>query len=63
MRLLNLTNTKRRALYYSQTMRSGKFTRVSKEFLDELDRMVDRAIHSKVHMHPSKGKTLMGGQS
>ena len=63
MPLLNLTNTKRKALHYSQTMRSGKFTRVSKEFLDELERMVGRAIQNKVHMHSSKGKTLMGGQS
>lgn len=62
MSLLNKTNIKKRALQYSHEMRNGKFTRVSAEFVADLERLVDRTIHSKVHMHPSKGKTLMGGQ-
>lgn len=62
MSLLNKTNIKKRALQYSQEMRNGKFTRVSAEFISDLERLLDRTIHSKVHMHPSKGKTLMGGQ-
>lgn len=62
MSLLNKTNIKKRALQYSNEMRNGKFTRVSAEFVADLERLVDRTIHSKVHMHPSKGKTLMGGQ-
>jgi hypothetical protein len=62
MSLLNKTHVKRRALQYSEEMRNGKFTRVSAEFLADLERLVDRTIQSKVHTHPSKGKTLMGGQ-
>ena len=62
MSLLNKTHVKRRALQYSQEMRNGKFTRVSSEFLAELERLIDRTIQSKVHTHPGKGKTLMGGQ-
>lgn len=62
MSLLNKTNIKRRALQYSQEMRNGKFTRISAEFIADIERLVDRTIHSKVHTHPSKGKTLLGGQ-
>lgn len=62
MALINISNVKRRALDYSHRMRAGKFTRVSKDFLEEIDRLVDRTIQTKVHSHPSKGKTLMGGQ-
>jgi len=62
MSLLNKTHVKRRALQYSEEMRNGKFTRVSAEFLADLERLVDRTIQSKVQTHPSKGKTLMGGQ-
>lgn len=43
-------------------MRNGKFTRISAEFIADIERLVDRTIHSKVHTHPSKGKTLLGGQ-
>ena len=62
MSLLNKTNIRKRALQYSKEIRNGKFTRVSAEFISDLERVVDRTINSKVHTHPSKGKTLMGGQ-
>lgn len=62
MSLVNKARVRNRALQYSKEMRGGKFTRVSAEFIADIERLVDRTIHSKVHMHPSKGKTIMGGQ-
>jgi hypothetical protein len=60
--LINITHTKRIALDYSQKLRNGKFTRVSRAFLEDLDRTVKRELEHKIRTHPSKGKTLMGGQ-
>jgi hypothetical protein len=38
--------------------RAGKFTRVSKEFLDRAERGLRTWIQEAVHRHPSVGKTL-----
>jgi hypothetical protein len=60
--LINQARTKLLALAWSQKFRNGKFTRVSKAFLEDLDRTVKRELEHKIRTHPSKGKTLMGGQ-
>jgi hypothetical protein len=62
MSLLNKTHVKRRALFYSTDTRNGKFTRVSNSFLADLELAVDNLIRAKIRSHPSRGKTLMGGQ-
>ena len=57
--LLNRSAVKKRALLLSRDTRAGKFTRVSKEFLERINAVVDATIRSEVHRHPSVGKTLM----
>jgi hypothetical protein len=63
MSLLNKAHIKRRTLFYSSSLRGGKFTRVSDSFILELELAVDVMIRSKVRTHPSRGKTLRGGES
>ena len=57
-RLINVTEVKRLALAVSQQQRNGKFTRVSKQFLDRIESKVSVAIAYEVGTHPSIGKTL-----
>ncbi len=49
---------KKLALEVSAQHRAGKFTRVSKDFLDRIEAITKRAIVSEVRRHPSVGKTL-----
>ena len=44
----------------SKDFRNGKFTRVSKAALDELEAKHEANMRSLVHQQPSKGKTIMG---
>lgn len=56
--LLNRPVVRQLALDLSQNMRRGKFTRVSEEFIDDLEAQVRSMITTRVHRAPSKGKTL-----
>lgn len=57
--LLCRSKVKAFALEISRTKRAGKFTRVSKDFLDRMEARFKADIHSEIHRHPSVGKTLM----
>lgn len=59
MSLINKKHCKLLALYVSKEHRNNKFTRVSKEFLVQLEYNVADMITNAVKQHPSKGKTLM----
>jgi len=56
--IISRTNVKRLALEVSAQHRAGKFTRVSKDFLDRIEAVTKRTIVSEVQRHPSVGKTL-----
>jgi hypothetical protein len=56
--LLNRSSVKKLALEFSQKNRAGKFTRVSKDFLERVNRKLAELIASEVQAHPSVGKTL-----
>jgi hypothetical protein len=57
MGLLNRSECKKLALGVAE-VRSSKFTRVSKKFLDDLEMRLDTIIRDSVRRHPSVGKTL-----
>tara|TARA_R100000458_G_scaffold31613_1_gene29009 strand:+ start:2066 stop:2248 length:183 start_codon:yes stop_codon:yes gene_type:complete len=56
--IISRSNVKKLALEVSAQHRAGKFTRVSKDFLDRIEAITKRAIVSEVRRHPSVGKTL-----
>ena len=56
--LINRSAVKAHALEYSISNRNGKFTRVSKDFLDRINAKLRVLIESEVQSHPSVGKTL-----
>jgi len=56
--LINRAAVRRMALRFSRETRLGKFTRVSAEFLDACELNLYYFIRSRVHAHPSLGKTL-----
>jgi hypothetical protein len=56
---INRSSVKKLALHYSASNRAGKFTRVSKDFLERINAKVAGIISEEVHRHPSIGKTLM----
>ena len=56
--IISRTNVKKLALEVSAQHRAGKFTRVSKDFLDRIEAITKRAIVSEVRRHPSVGNTL-----
>ena len=58
MHLINISNVKKEAIETSNRFKSGKFTQVSKEFLNEVEEDVRMLVYRKVMAHPSKGKTL-----
>jgi len=58
MNLINRTNVKKLALEYSTKHRSGKFTRVSKSFLDAVEYKVLGIVMDSVRFHPTVGKTI-----
>ena len=56
--IISRANVKKLALEVSQQDRAGKFTRVSKDFLDRIEAITKRAIVAEVQRHPSVGITL-----
>jgi hypothetical protein len=46
------------ALAVSKEARQGKFTRVSKDFLDRIEAKTYALVVAEVKAHPSVGKTL-----
>lgn len=56
--LLNRAACKEYALEQSRNLRNGRFTRVSKEFLDDVEAHLRAAIAARVHKAPSLGVTL-----
>ena len=58
MSLINKAEVKRKTLEIAEAERAHKFTRVSKEFIEDIDAQVRNLIINKVKMAPSKGKTL-----
>lgn len=57
---INRAKTKERLLQLSKDFRGGKFTRVSKEALDELEAKHMANMRAMVQRHPSVGKTITG---
>lgn len=58
MSLLNKSKVRAYALEQSRNLRNGRFKRVSKEFIDELEITVRQTIAARVHRAPTKGVTL-----
>ena len=58
MNLTNKTNIKKLAVHYSELYRGGKFTRVSKSFLIDIEERVRSLIKDSVKNHPTRGKTI-----
>lgn len=56
--LTSPTHVKRYALDVSTTCRGGKFSRVSKRFLDRIEANTRNFVAAQVKAHPSVGKTL-----
>jgi hypothetical protein len=58
--LICASKCKRHAIEMAKAIRpANKFTRVSEEFLVSCEVALKNHIRSRVHGHPSKGKTLM----
>ena len=57
MSLLNKSEVRKLALEVAE-IRSDKFKRVSKKFIDELDFYIEDIIRESVRNHPSVGKTI-----
>lgn len=55
---INASAVKKLALKISLNTQGGKFTRVSKEFLEGISAAVAETVAIRVHRAPSKGKTL-----
>lgn len=55
---INASAVKKLALKISLNTQGGKFTRVSKEFLEGINAVVAETVAIRVHRAPSKGKTL-----
>lgn len=58
--LLNKAAAREYALEQSRLQRNGRFTRVSKSFVDGLDAVLRTVIAERVRRHPGIGKTLKG---
>lgn len=58
MRLINKKHVKQYALEVSKSCRSGKFTRVSEEFLIYIDARVREEINRYIKQLPSVGVTI-----
>ena len=57
MNLLNVSNVKKLVKIQCK-FRSSKFTRVSAEFITNLEIHVEYIISESVRHHPSRGKTI-----
>jgi len=60
MNLINQKMVRDLALAISTNERNGKFKRVSKEFLLEINENVRVVVTDRVKRHPSMGQTLKG---
>lgn len=58
MSLLNAVATKKFALTFAAKNRQHPFNRVGADFMQELERDLERMIGRKIMEQPSKGKTL-----
>ena len=58
MCILNRKAVKELALAVSKTQRSGRFTRVSAEFVERIEAMTRRMIEREIREQPSLGVTL-----
>lgn len=56
--LLNKKAVREYALAQVKHLRNGRFTRISKEFFDDLETATRQTIAARVHRAPSVGKTL-----
>jgi len=56
---INRNETKKELLAMSQSFRNGKFTRISKAALDELEAKHQNNMRTLVRMQPTRGKTIM----
>lgn len=56
--LLNKSAAREYMLAQSKNLRAGKFTRVSKSFMDAAEASLKNRICEMVKQHPSIGKTL-----
>lgn len=55
---LNRAAVRRFALQLSKDTRAGKFTRVSEQFLIDVNAAIAATVRHRVHSAPSVGKTL-----
>lgn len=62
MRILNASAVKEHALFCSQHIRSGKFTRVSESFLNEIQLEVEALVRSFEAKYPSKTHEDLHGE-
>jgi len=58
MNLINRSAVKKLCKEYSEDFRNGRFTRVSDEFLTQLEALVKLTVADSVKNHPSTGKTI-----
>lgn len=57
--ILNISATKKFILAKFKSLRAGpEMTRVSKEYLDDLESWLKNKIAKDIHSHPSIGKTF-----
>ena len=56
--MINQANARKMILHKSKVFRDGRFTRISKNFMIELEYQVEQLIEKAVRNHPSVGKTL-----
>lgn len=57
-KLINRAAVKKRALELAAMGRPGRFTRVSKSFLDAADDAMENYLLRYISTHPTSGKTL-----
>lgn len=58
MSTINRSRVKTLALRLATQAGRNQFSRVSKGFLDRMERMLEQYVAAEVHRHPSVGKTL-----
>lgn len=62
MRIINASAVKEHALFCSQTIRGGKFSRVSESFINEITLEVESLIRSIETRYPSKTHEDLHGE-
>lgn len=59
MNLLNRAAVRRFALDYARRNRTHPFSRVSEDFMEQVEAALRASIQARIDRHPSKGKTLL----